>query len=135
MSLALEKLSRAMNGDRFNEHIECSICLLDYEETDKVTPLPCDSRHYFHTACIKQWARMKLHCPLCQKTFTHAQLEECNNRLSISYKNKVKAVTSSTHIDEEEDLEVQQESPLLLQQDALDRNVNDDEIAVAMALL
>ena len=122
-----------MNGDRFNEHIECSICLLDFEEFDKVTPLPCDSRHYFHTDCIKQWARMKLHCPLCQKTFTHAQLEECNNRLSISYKKKISAISSSSNLDEE-DLEVQQESPLLLQlsqQDAPDRSIQDEEAAAA----
>ena len=68
--MALSKLSRVMDGTRFNEHLECSICLLDFEESDHVTPLPCDSRHYFHTACIKQWANQKLHCPLCQQPFT-----------------------------------------------------------------
>ena len=66
MSTALSKLSRVMDGTRFKEHTECSIGLLDFDEKDEVTPLPCDSRHYFHTACITQWAHMKLHCPLCQ---------------------------------------------------------------------
>ena len=53
MSLALDKLSRNMDGIRFNEHVECSICLLEFTEKDLVTPLPCDPRHYFHTDCIK----------------------------------------------------------------------------------
>ena len=83
MSVALEKLSRAIDGTRFNEHLECSICLGDFVSEDHVTPLPCDARHYFHTACIKDWARRKLHCPLCQKPFTRAQLEDFNRRFSI----------------------------------------------------
>ena len=84
MSLALSNLSRVMDGTRFNEHIECSICLLDFEEADHVTPLPCDKRHYFHTDCIKQWARMKLHCPLCTKPFTRQELDDLNKRFSVS---------------------------------------------------
>ena len=34
MSMALSKLSRVMDGTRFNEHLECSICLLDFDEED-----------------------------------------------------------------------------------------------------
>ena len=83
MSLALQKLSRVVDGTRFNEHTECSICLLDFGRSDHVTPLPCDHRHYFHTDCIKQWARQKLHCPLCNKPFTMAEINEHNLRFSI----------------------------------------------------
>ena len=88
ISVALEKLSRAVDGTRFNEHTECSICLLDFGEADKVTPLPCDNRHYFHTDCIKTWARTKSHCPLCQKAFTRQQLEDCNRRFSIDFRKR-----------------------------------------------
>ena len=76
-------MSRAIDGTRFNEHLECSICLGDFGPDDHVTPLPCDVRHYFHTDCIKEWAQVKLFCPLCQKAFTRGQLEDFNRRFSI----------------------------------------------------
>ena len=57
MSIALERMSRIKDAQRFNEHTECIICLADFTDTDMVTPLPCDKRHFFHTKCIKEWAR------------------------------------------------------------------------------
>ena len=81
--MALSKMSRMIDGTRFNEHTECSICLGDFQVDDIVTPLPCDHRHYFHTKCIKDWSKQKLQCPLCNKPFTAQQLDEYHQRFSI----------------------------------------------------
>jgi len=47
---------------------ECTICWADFRDNEEVTPLLCDDRHLFHTACIELWIR-KGHntCPLCRK--------------------------------------------------------------------
>ena len=71
---------------RFQEHTECVICLNDFTESDRVTPLPCDRRHYFHTECIKQWAKQKQYCPLCNVNFTQQQLEEHNMKFSQNFR-------------------------------------------------
>ena len=52
----LGSLSRYFDKKKFNDHTECSICMVDYETTDQVTPLPCDKRHYFHSECIERWS-------------------------------------------------------------------------------
>ena len=49
----LGKLSRMFDWSKFSEHEECVICLLPFESSDMVTPLPCDKRHYFHSKCIE----------------------------------------------------------------------------------
>ena len=50
----------------------CSICLMDYKESDLVRMLPgCD--HFFHVKCVDPWLRMNLTCPICRKRpETHA---------------------------------------------------------------
>ena len=85
MSTAIENLARPIDLTRFNEHSECSICLGEFGAVDQVTPLPCDKRHYFHTKCIKEWARQKFHCPLCQQPFTRAQLDTYHRTFSIDF--------------------------------------------------
>ena len=45
----------------------CAICLMDYEETDEIAELRCDQRHYFHSACLQDWLKKKLECPLCKR--------------------------------------------------------------------
>ena len=37
----------------FKSQEACLICLVNFDEDSMVTPLPCDIRHYFHTACIE----------------------------------------------------------------------------------
>ena len=59
------------------EQANCSICLGEISEGDKITALPCDKRHYFHSNCIKRWAREKhSKCPLCNVRFTYSQLKK-----------------------------------------------------------
>ena len=46
-----EKIATAINAETAQD--ECTICLDEFEPDSMVTPLPCDVRHYFHTACIQ----------------------------------------------------------------------------------
>ena len=48
----LAKIARVFDPFKFSDHKECSICLGEFEESELVTVLPCDVRHYFHTHCI-----------------------------------------------------------------------------------
>lgn len=46
----------------------CSICLMDYKESDLLRMLPrCG--HLFHVTCVDPWLRMKLTCPVCRKSY------------------------------------------------------------------
>ena len=39
----------------------------EYKTDDLITPLTCDEKHYFHTACLESWIKMgKNSCPLCR---------------------------------------------------------------------
>ena len=54
----------------FKNEACCGICYGEFEKDEDVTPLPCDSRHFFHTTCIKEWFRTKNSCPYCNKEVT-----------------------------------------------------------------
>lgn len=47
---------------------ECSICLVDFEETDDVVELKCS--HVFHQGCIVEWSDRKPECPNCRDPIT-----------------------------------------------------------------
>ena len=51
----LADLSRVFDRQLFEKHKECTICLNEFKENDLVSPLPCDTRHYFHSSCIERW--------------------------------------------------------------------------------
>ena len=53
--------------EQFKTHSECVICTLEFKEDDEVTPLPCDTAHYFHSECIKPWIQKMNACPLCKQ--------------------------------------------------------------------
>lgn len=42
---------------------QCSICLCEYEEGDKLAKLPC--QHLYHNECIESWTSNHTKCPLC----------------------------------------------------------------------
>lgn len=46
-----------------NEEAQCSICLSEYEEGDKLVCLPC--RHVYHEECVGSWTSNHTRCPLC----------------------------------------------------------------------
>lgn len=41
------------------------ICMEVYKPGDKIVRLPCDSKHFFHSACIGEWIEVSPKCPLC----------------------------------------------------------------------
>lgn len=43
----------------------CSICLVDYRETDMLRLLP-DCAHVFHLNCVDPWIRKHPTCPICR---------------------------------------------------------------------
>jgi hypothetical protein len=59
---------------------QCGICLLDFEEHDEVTPLPCDVRHVFHAQCVETWMNTKNTCPYCSKVIEEKQVIEMVNK-------------------------------------------------------
>jgi len=46
---------------------ECIICMENFKDDDEIAELKCDYRHYFHSACLKDWLTRKPECPLCKK--------------------------------------------------------------------
>ena len=43
---------------------ECSICLTEFEQDERVKALPCG--HLFHSRCIKHWLGVDVRCPNCR---------------------------------------------------------------------
>jgi len=58
----------------------CPICMLDFQESDEIVPLPCDEKHYFHQNCIKAWLEKNNTCPLCKKEITKEAIKEQKRR-------------------------------------------------------
>ena len=49
---------------------ECSICLEEFKELDRVKLFSC-KQHIFHKECIMKWLLNKDYCPLCKKTIIY----------------------------------------------------------------
>ena len=56
----------------------CAICLGDFQRDEIVSPLHCDIKHVFHTACIKHWLVRNPICPLCKAEICPKKLKEFN---------------------------------------------------------
>ena len=53
---------------------ECSICMQEYREGEKIMKLPCSNLHVYHEECIKNWLnvfysyhKISVECPTCRK--------------------------------------------------------------------
>ncbi|PFH31230.1 zinc finger, C3HC4 type (RING finger) domain-containing protein [Besnoitia besnoiti] len=44
----------------------CPICMVDLDDEDEVLIMPCDSRHFFHKACVEHWLETSQACPICR---------------------------------------------------------------------
>ena len=51
-----------------------------FKEGDKVTALPCDERHYFHSSCILSWSERYRNCPLCKKSYNAKDIRKFNKK-------------------------------------------------------
>lgn len=47
--------SLLFNKELFKDAQECAICMEAFQADDYVTPLACDSRHFYHSDCIEEW--------------------------------------------------------------------------------
>lgn len=71
---------QSTNQDTINAEDEsldepsCSICLISFEEGDRIGALECD--HNFHVDCLKSWLSRKNTCPLCSRKI--GELKEHN---------------------------------------------------------
>ncbi|CAH8514527.1 unnamed protein product [Schistosoma bovis] len=45
-------------------HPECEICLIEYQDKDRLRHLPCG--HAFHMKCIDAWLKQSTTCPKCR---------------------------------------------------------------------
>jgi len=52
---------------KYHHQRQCCICMQDFEIDERITPLSCDIRHFFHSDCIEHWMKEKNQCPLCKK--------------------------------------------------------------------
>jgi hypothetical protein len=69
-SLAQEDEKTATEDEAAN----CSICLCEYEDGDRIARLPCS--HEYHDECVSSWTSNHVRCPLCNfdlETATDAQ--------------------------------------------------------------
>lgn len=62
-------------SDGFVNETECSVCLGEFENDDKLRLLPKCS-HAFHVHCIDTWLHSHATCPLCRCTVVAPQLHE-----------------------------------------------------------
>lgn len=52
-------------SDLLDNNRECSICLEEYNQDDKVASLTCG--HNYHWKCIKLWLKENNTCPICRE--------------------------------------------------------------------
>ncbi|WCJ23063.1 RING/U-box superfamily protein [Euphorbia peplus] len=61
---------------------QCHICLIDYEEDDKIRVLPCS--HEYHMSCVDKWLK-EIHgvCPLCREDVSKGGVEDSTSNPEI----------------------------------------------------
>ena len=74
-------IKKKYNADDFAQHKECAICMCEFGEDDNVSPLPCNTNHYFHAECIEHWIKENPSCPMCRTPITPEALEELSKKL------------------------------------------------------
>jgi hypothetical protein len=47
-----------------NKNTNCTICLCDYEDKEKLKKLKCE--HMFHNECLNNWLDKEKVCPICK---------------------------------------------------------------------
>ncbi|KAF8074307.1 hypothetical protein N665_1115s0023 [Sinapis alba] len=59
------KVYKYRKGDGFVESSDCSVCLSEFQENERLRLLP-ECSHAFHVACIDTWLKSHSNCPLCR---------------------------------------------------------------------
>ena len=58
--------------------IQCSICLVDFEDREKITQLIC--LHIFHNECVGEWLKRAGLCPICKDPVDRSISQRQNQR-------------------------------------------------------
>ncbi|KAL0720006.1 hypothetical protein Bca4012_069330 [Brassica carinata] len=75
-------------GDGFVESSDCSVCLSEFQEDERLRLLP-ECSHAFHVPCIDAWLKSHSNCPLCRAFIAGGTVEsvvaaESNRRISAA---------------------------------------------------
>ncbi|KAM1833615.1 hypothetical protein ACFX13_023413 [Malus domestica] len=72
------KLFSKLQKSQYEEAAQCYICLVEYEEGDRMRILPC--HHEFHKTCIDKWLK-EIHrvCPLCRRDICRSDASPAEN--------------------------------------------------------
>ncbi|XP_018460484.1 putative RING-H2 finger protein ATL61 [Raphanus sativus] len=84
---------------KFEDGVECVVCLSELEEGDKAKLLP-SCKHWFHAHCIDAWLESHATCPICRTRVRLFKTNEPSSRsnLTCSYERSAD-VTSEVVID------------------------------------
>ncbi|KAM1172936.1 hypothetical protein ACFXTH_023091 [Malus domestica] len=72
------KLFSKLQKNQYEKAAQCYICLVEYEEGDRMRILPC--HHEFHKTCIDKWLK-EIHrvCPLCRRDICRSDASPAEN--------------------------------------------------------
>jgi len=73
-------INESRSSSKSEENDCCAICLVEYEEGDKVRTLPCG--HEFHIDCVDPWLGNSASCPACRHSLRGLS---SNNRSSPTH--------------------------------------------------
>lgn len=62
----LEQFEWQQKGHKLEGQPECLVCLDTITEESSPMFLPCPFSHVFHRACIVEWMKRKVSCPICR---------------------------------------------------------------------
>ncbi|WP_342265684.1 RING finger domain-containing protein [Cardinium endosymbiont of Philonthus spinipes] len=52
----------------------CAICHADSEKNNKLFPLKCTCKYYYHKECIREWIKVSSSCPFCKVKLEYERL-------------------------------------------------------------
>ncbi|KAK9062219.1 hypothetical protein SSX86_019405 [Deinandra increscens subsp. villosa] len=91
--------------DKLIEGTDCSVCLSEFEEDERLRLLPKCS-HAFHVPCIDTWLRSHKNCPLCRAPIINPT-DDHETEHAINESNSIESSTN-----EETETETETETPV-----------------------
>jgi len=52
---------------------ECVICMVEYQDEERILQLDCSPMHHFHEECVKNWLKINGQCPTCRARIGHSR--------------------------------------------------------------
>ncbi|CAN8269711.1 unnamed protein product [Cochlearia groenlandica] len=78
-------------GDGFVESSDCSVCLSEFEDNERLRLLP-KCKHAFHVSCIDTWLKSHSNCPLCRTFIAVESAAVVNNQIATESNNGVSGI-------------------------------------------